>query len=272
LQSNTENQEVKSYLLGKLPSDTQAAFEERLLVDAELYEELLVTEDELIDQYVTGSLSKDERHDFETHFLITAERQSKLRFGSLFRRYLQSRTVDVLQEESQPIEPRSARKPLAPSRKSSLFFGQFSSNPLLAVSIAIVVCLGLVALYWAVIKKQPDNQSRRTLVVALASGTTRSGGDTQRIRAPSNETEVRLELELAKAELQNYKAELFRENESVKLAQGLRPEAHGSHYVIPFNVAGEILSPGDYQVKLSGILDSGQIELLGSYSFRITAD
>ena len=32
---------------------------------------------------------------------------------------------------------------------------------------------------------------------------------------------------------------------------------------------GEMLSPGDYQVKLSGVLDSGADEFIDNYSFRV---
>jgi len=38
---------------------------------------------------------------------------------------------------------------------------------------------------------------------------------------------------------------------------------------VPVTVTGEILTPGDYQLKLSGVADSGKAAFIDSYSFRI---
>ena len=46
-------------------------------------------------------------------------------------------------------------------------------------------------------------------------------------------------------------------------------EAKGEQRIVPFTVTGEMLSPGDYQVKLSGVLDSGADEFIDNYSFRV---
>ena len=80
---------MRNYLLGTLEVDRRTEFEEKILSDPEIYEELLVNEEELIDQYVAGCLSAVEKHQFETHFLITAERQKNLRFGSLLKQILE---------------------------------------------------------------------------------------------------------------------------------------------------------------------------------------
>ena len=79
--------EMRNYLLGTLAEDRQTQFEERILSEPSVYEELLVTEEELIEQYVAGDLSEIEQRQFETHFLITAERQKNLRYGKLLQRY-----------------------------------------------------------------------------------------------------------------------------------------------------------------------------------------
>jgi hypothetical protein len=49
----------------------------------------------------------------------------------------------------------------------------------------------------------------------------------------------------------------------------LRLEAKGEQSIVPFTITGEMLSPGDYQVKLSGVLDSGADEFIDNYSFRV---
>ena len=85
-----ERQEMRSFLLGALDEDLTTQFEERILTEPGVYEELLVVEEELIDQYVTGDLSAPERQQFENHFLVTAERQKNLRFGKLLQKYANS--------------------------------------------------------------------------------------------------------------------------------------------------------------------------------------
>jgi len=74
---------------------------------------------------------------------------------------------------------------------------------------------------------------------------------------------------LKNATFRNYKSELFRENKSLKVSDKLRIEAKGEQHVVPFTVTGEMLSPGDYKVKLSGVLDSGADEFIDNYSFRV---
>ncbi len=272
MKQNSEKQDTRSYLLGTLPRDRQADLEARLLSDREVYEELLVTEDELIDQSVAGGFSKMEQHSFETHFLITPQCQEKLRFGRHLRRYVNSNPVAVPQEERLKTEPHEVPS----SNSTPFFFWPFSRNPMLAFSMILVVCLGIIAVYWLVIKRQQADYSpqrtRQTLVVVLASGSTRSGGTIQRISTPARDIAVQLELELATSDFQSYKAELLRESESLKTLEELKPEARGGHQTIPVIVDGEILGPGDYQVKLSGISDSGHTEFIGSYSFRVIAN
>ena len=87
---NIDRQEMRAFLLGTLDKDHKTQFEERILIEPSVYEELLIDEEELIDQYVTGELSASERDQFESHFLITAERQKNLRFGKLLQKYVNS--------------------------------------------------------------------------------------------------------------------------------------------------------------------------------------
>ncbi len=79
---------LKQYLLGALGEAEQLALEEKLLLDDEEFEQLLIAEDELTDSYVRNALPPEERTRFEQHFLCTSERQQKLRFALIFHRHL----------------------------------------------------------------------------------------------------------------------------------------------------------------------------------------
>ena len=86
---------MKNYLLGSLDTERRTEFEQRILSEPDVFEELLLTEEELIDLYVAGSLSELERQQFESNFLITPKRHKDLQFGRLLKRYVNSHPAPV---------------------------------------------------------------------------------------------------------------------------------------------------------------------------------
>jgi len=259
LNPDTERQEMKSYLLGTLDRDHKTQFEERILTEPSVYEELLIDEEDLIDQYVTGELSALEQEQFENHFLITAERQKNLRFGKLLYKYATSQGVEEL-----PVPVHSFSFLRTPVRR-------WASLGLLA---AILGAAGIIIIRGFVNRREAACIARqttsRTVTVTLQPGSAATQGSTaQRVNLPPRDVEVKLELQLANPTFRNYKSELFRENRSLQISDALRIESKGEQRVVPFTVTGEMLSPGDYQVKLSGVLDSGADEFVDNYSFRV---
>lgn len=265
---NVDREEMRAYLLGTLDSALKTELEEKILYAPEVYEELLIVEEELIDRYVTGGLSQLEREQFETHFLITAERQNNLRFGKLLKRYLNS-VADPAAAATSHVETN------APAPKPFMFSPSLvSSRPLITFCITGVVLLGIALLGWLTVRKpqarSTQQNSEPVVVVTLAPGSVTTGSETARqVNVPPKGYNLKLELELKNASFRNYKFELFRENRSVQSSAALPVEAKGQQYVIPLTITGEVLSPGDYQVKLSGVLESGADEFIQNYSFRV---
>jgi hypothetical protein len=256
-----------------LASDRRTELEERILCDPEVYEELLVNEEDLIDQYVAGSLSGLEKHQFETHFLITAERQKNLRFGRLLQKYLTSPPVSG--HRSGPVIGQTRQK--APANGSFPFYlASFGRFPALAFSAAVLVCLGLVLWYWILApgpaRSTAEHEPVRVVVVTLVPGTTRSSGALNRVTIPLSGVDVKLELPIANNSFQKYRSELFRESRSLGKQEELSMEARGDRQFVPVTIPRDLLSPGDYQVKLSGVLDSGHNELIDNYSFRVVTE
>lgn len=267
-----DKEEMRAYLLGTLDSALKTEIEERILYAPEVYEELLMVEEELIDQYVASGLNELERQQFETHFLITAERQNNLRFGQLLKRYVNSHHV----EDPADTAPSHVEKD-APAPKPLMFSPSGSSSrPLLTFCIAGVVLLGIVLLGWLSMRRPLPLSTKRAadpvVVVTLAPGsiTTEGNTTTRQVNIPPKGYNLKLELELKNASFRNYKFELFRENKSVQTSAALPIEAKGQQYVIPLTITGEQLSPGDYQVKLSGVSESGTDEFVQNYSFRVS--
>jgi hypothetical protein len=230
-------------------------------------------EEELIDQYVMGGLSDPERQQFETHFLITAERQNSLRFGQLLRRHLNSHAVPDPQENPDAAAKRHVEK-IAPANEPFIFSPSFvGDRPLVIFCVAGVALLGIALVGWLAFRKPAvhfSKQAEPVVVVTLAPGSVTTRGETTRqVNVPPKGYNLKLELELNNAKFHNYRFELFRENRPVQTSGALKVEAKGQQYVIPLTITGEVLSPGDYQVKLSGVSESGANEFIENYSFRV---
>jgi hypothetical protein len=266
LNPNIDKREMRNYLLGNLEADRRAALEEIILSDPGVYEELLVVEEELIDQYLTNELSPSERQQFDTNFLTTAERQKNLRFGRLLKRYL----------DSQPV--RRIETP-APAKK----FFPFAAGPVgrgasLAVSVAVLASIAIIVwACWFSTRRSGQGivqgDASELVRVSLAPGSDRSeDGATPHVPVPPKGVRVRLELQVGNNNnFRNYKSELFREKDSLQTSDELKAETGPEQqHIIPWTIAGEVLSPGDYKVKLSGVLDSGHDTFIDNYSFRVT--
>ena len=265
---------MRNYLLGTLAVDHRTELEERILSDPDVYEELLVSEEELIDQYVAGDLSTLEKQQFDTHFLITADRQKNLRFGRLLKKYLDSHLAFVHQNAASMVEQSGTS---APAKNSSRFsLASFDKGPVLAVSAAVLLCAGLIFCFWAVARKHGPTTTRQNdsqlMVVTLVPGTTNSSQIHNRVTLPLSVVQVKLELEVANTRFRNYKSELFRESQSLETQNELKIEARGEQRIVRVTIAGDRLSPGDYQVKLSGVSDSGQDQFIDQYSFRVITE
>jgi hypothetical protein len=273
LSLNIEKQEMRNYLLGSLETDRRAAIEESILCDSGVYEELLIVEEELIDGYLTNNLSPSERQQFETHFLITAERQKKLRFGRLLRRYLSSHPV-IVPPEDIPVAVRQDEIP-APAHKFFPFAtGASARGAALAVSAMVVVSLlVLVVLCWRTTRKPGQHTAQQNspiIDIPLMPGSLRSeGAVTPRVNVPAKGINVRLKMPVTNIRFRNYKSELFRENESLQSANELKAEPDGGQHIVPWTITGDVLSPGDYQVKLKGVVNSGEDQFIDNYSFRV---
>ena len=255
---NIDKEVFRNYLLGTLEVGARAEIEEGILSDPAAYEEILLLEEELIDQYVAGGLSKADQQLFETHFLITEERQKNLRFGQLLKRYLSAQAVPAVSQKV-PVQQlnrrRSPRRFLAP----------------VAIAVVVAAVIGVGLLCWLAVRQLAVQQnSSRVVVVPLTPGSEGShGAHTARVTVPPHGFNVKLELEVTNTNFKNYKSQLFRENKPVQ-TDALRIETKGAQRIVPLTITGHTLSPGDYQVKLSGVSDSGQDEFIDNYTFQVT--
>lgn len=253
-------QTIKSYLLGSLDNSRRSQLEERLLNDGELFEELLISEDELVDQYVAGRLTDDEKRRFETHFLITADRHRKFQFGRTLNKYLE------LNDVSDPVVTADASRSWMFQNRPAL---SFIPRPLIAFSLIAILCLGIVAVYWTLTRRDAASSSPAH-VVTLVPGAMRSeGAGLQRVQIPSNTETVELRLRVWHIFYEKYAAELRSGNGKVTEVASAATYQDQDEKLIVFRVEADQLPSDDYQLKLNGINPAGERELIDSYPFRV---
>lgn len=131
---------IRKYLLADLAEPQRQAFEERLLSDDWVLEELQVVEDELVDDYLKDKLDAEERGRFESIFLATPERQDKLRFGRAFMHYVSSQTTD---------------KPIPSVKPPTTWWSQLFASPARAVVYAFLI-VGVALATWQIFFRESD--------------------------------------------------------------------------------------------------------------------
>ncbi len=266
-----DEQEARDYLVGKLSPQREAELHALRETDADVNEELLALEEELYDQYLAGALPEPEQQYFETHFLSTASGKEKLHFAAIFGQYREFQLAD------KPSAGRRAPAPLYPPiPPSSPLFATFTRNPAFAVLAIVIAGLLVTLMGWLYANKSsgyhPAELAALPLELNLSPGSVRSGGTIKRLAAPAKTDRVKILLELPKSDFKKYKTQLIREDKVLESQEELLTESRNTHYVVPVTFTGATLIPGDYQLKLSGVPDTGQPTYIDSYAFRVTTE
>lgn len=265
---NLNEQEMRSYLLGALTPEHRTELEELARTDENFREELLALEEELVEQYLAGMLTDDENRSFEAQILTTERGKQKLHFAQLFDRYRNSNPAVELAVHSVP----ASKDPPIPT--PSPLFATFYQNPTFAVLSIFVAGLLIALVGWTLVAPSHGTNIAEQLsqpkVVVLVGDSTRSAGKMNHLSAPAKNIQIKLELELTKSDFTKYKMKLFRANEPIDAQEELKTESRDTHYFIPVVVTSEKLTPGEYQLKLCGVLESGQPSTIDNYSFRVT--
>ena len=272
--SNINEQEMRSYLLGVLTPERHSELETLAQADENFREELLAIEEELVEHYLAGALTDDESRNFEARILNTERGQEKLHFAQLFARYRNSNPAEPVAVHSAPALN------ISPNPTSSPLFATFYRNPTFAVLSIFVVGLLITLVGWLLvgpsggtsIADEIPSKNSHELVVTLVPDSTRTGAKVKHLTTPAKNTQIKLELELPKSDFHKYKTQLYRDKQAVESQDGLQTISKDNHYFIPVVFTGEILTPGEYQLKLCGVAESGQPSTVDNYSFRVTDD
>ena len=268
-----EQQDIREYLLGRLPSEQQLLLEERLLTQDEVYEELVIVEDELVDEYLRNELSQSDREHFESHFIAAPEHQEKLRFAQTFRKYAAAEGP-ARQEDSAVTSSQRALTQTALSRSEPRWWGFLPiRNPMLGYAMAAALVLLAVGVSWVVWQNsQPATRDRsRVVSVVLPPGLIR--GDSQRdnrVRVGRDDGTVRLQLLLPENRYSSYEGTVLDiDGRELMTQPGVRSDIVNGQATAVLDLPAEVLPPGEYRVKLNGVDEQGNRGSVANYSFRV---
>lgn len=121
-------------------------------------------------------------------------------------------------------------------------------------------------------EEQPDEQSARPAVITLflAPGRFRGGGETKRLVLAPAVRQVRVRLELTGDVSSSYRAVLMNsEGNEVWTRTALRARRAGARPFTSFSIPARILAEDDYELKLTGLDNTGQPERADSYYFTV---
>ena len=119
---------------------------------------------------------------------------------------------------------------------------------------------------------QTTEQPGRLSVVGLllSPGRIRGGGDTKRLDVPAGVKRVQLQLQLTGEVSSGYRAVVMNsEGNEVWTRISLRPRRDGARADILLSIPARLFAEDDYELRLSGLDETGQLERTLSYYFTV---
>jgi hypothetical protein len=310
MDTNTKDEkDLREYLLGDIPPETQKEIELWLMSDEKAYDFLVASEDDLVDDFLAGNLKPREIERFERHFLTTPERQRKLQFGRVLKQFIDRTDSGLL-----------------PQPKSLSFWQAayefLRYRPSRSYAYAVVVALFLIGGFWSFLRvaelgRKLDSTSnqlsymqqereefkrqlgesqslrdrlqaqlrtleqafadskistfaRSSLALTLTPGLSRSSNKSQLLTISENTSMAHISLELMDDNYESYRVTLLDAgNKELWTRYRLTATATGQNKFVIVNVPGELLSPGNYSLRLEGTSESQPPENINSYYFHV---
>jgi len=105
-----DEQVITQYLLGSLPEDQAARFDELSFTDSEFAVALQNVENDLVDTFVRGELSGQSLDQFKSSYLVSPLRRKKVKFAEAFQ--------DFAKKDA--VQPAAIRHEASPERRNRL--------------------------------------------------------------------------------------------------------------------------------------------------------
>ena len=296
---------IRKYLLGGLTGEEREQLEERVLLDPEFKNRVLIVEENLIEEYVEGALESEEQQWFRMMFSANPRRRLEVQVVERLQQHAGAKwwTKSLRAAQDKFLKSRGATRAHA---DTSAPFGSLPVFGKAVIAFALVVTVifafFIVQRFWRPEQTPPSltqDQSRRELIerelarlnnresqslhagaaTTLSPGLSR-GEESQRsvefptimIPRATESAQLRLLLRPSANEYQNFQAVLMpvggRETYKVDLK---RVDSAGGPALI-LTLPARALDDGDYRVQLSGQTAGGRTEALSDhyYYFRLT--
>jgi hypothetical protein len=294
---------IRQFLLGKLTEQKSEEIEDRVFADPDFAEEVQIVEEELITEYAERRMKEGDRALFETKYFKNRANQFALESEQVFRQFMSSKSAgNMLLGDPKPIEPLATAIPISrvpDSRKTgrereSWVASVFKIHRGLTYAILVAGLLLSIMVVWLLFRqsaKNPTEAQRKVIEVELArlnatgpeprekvittvelQSSERHGGVMVRVEAGQKPADalVQFRLNVAQAANQKYRGTFVddRQDELFSIPN-LSVENSANGPDIRIFVPARYLSPGDYQINLSGSNNSGSNDVINSYSFRV---
>ena len=293
------------YLLGRMTDEESAALEQKMLVNREVFDEVMAAEDDLIDEYLEGGLPPDERLRFERVYLSAPDRRARVEFARALREKLgRDRTPAP---SAVPSEPAVApRRPVA---------GWLAAAAALFAAVGVYFALDGARLRSEVgrLRRQNESASRRAADVSrqvselqdrsarlerdlesereeagrlsgelalirqqgsrvvsflLSGGAVRGDGQLPTLTIPADVASVRVSIPTPPGAYASYRAVIQTpEGKSRWAGTGTWPAAGAKALAV--TVPASSLPAGDYILSLTGVMADGRREPAADFSFRV---
>jgi hypothetical protein len=250
MSQNEDQNRIRHYLLGEFSDGDRETLEQEILINEDLFEEILIAEEELADEYVAGTLDQEERADFEKHFLATPDRQQNLRFAQALNRYITT-------EENRA----SIAGPVSPGFWTTQTWVRRAAGVVAIIAVA-------VAALWFLLPRSQTPRTFAALTLTISPNTREAGAQSTLVPFPRNVDALKISLLLPnpRPPAVRYRAELLSDNGGSKSLETAGQDGQSVLLVIP----SAELSRGRYAINLFAIQADGTAQRInGSYYFTV---
>ena len=279
-ESDEQQKHARQFLLGYLSEPEREIVEERL-TQPEYLELVLETENELMEAYIDNVLSEDERRRFEKYVLTNERQVSQLNLSRKLRAIAQVRAA----ANSPPVAAETTPTPQENINRSNRSWIGSLKYPIAAV-VLIAACVTVAIIVWRNRSQQSLSEelvrlntqqslsaeaiNRGFIVGPLKEGLSREDQENIKFSIPETEKIVQLRLRTSAVSYQTFQAVLqTAEGNEVLSLNELRARTINGDNVVLVYLPAHVLTPGDYQIRLSSINQNNQAAYLGRYTFRI---
>jgi CHAT domain-containing protein/Tfp pilus assembly protein PilF len=155
-----EDEVIRRYLLAQLAEDERQQLEEKIMVDNELFNRVLLAEDEMVEEYVQGELSESDRAGFESSFLSTPQGREQVSFAKALSRYVSVASASEAHATTETAHGEPARVTEEVARDSKISRPVWWRRPALVpyfrLAAAAVIVVGLGIGIWRVFFYQSE--------------------------------------------------------------------------------------------------------------------